>query len=805
MKISLNWLKDYIDLTESPETISKTLTDTGLEVESLESVEQVEGGLTGLVIGEVLTCEKHPDADKLKITTVDIGNGAISPIVCGAPNVAIGQKVIVATVGTTLYPTGHDSFKIKKAKIRGEVSEGMICAEDEIGIGTDHDGIMVLNTDLANGTPAAQYFNLENDIVFEIGLTPNRADAASHIGVSRDLKAALGKPVKWPSVEAFKKDDDKLNIEVIVENTDACPRYSGLTLTNVKVSESPEWLKQKLRSIGLTPINNVVDITNFVLHETGQPLHAFDADKITKNKVLVKTLTEGSAFTTLDEKERKLRSDDLMICDGDEKGMCIAGVFGGMHSGVTSSTKNIFLESAYFSPDYVRKTAQHHQLKTDASFRFERGTDTEITVYALKRVALLIKELAGANISSDIIDHYPVKIEDFKVEVKYKNIHRLIGKLLPEEKIHSILEALDIKIQNKSELGFTAIVPTFRVDVQREADVIEEILRIYGFNNIELTHGMGTDFLADFPATDKDKLQSKTTETLAAIGYFEVLTNSLTKPTYAESDSSIDEKENVVILNKLSEDLGVMRQSMLYSLMEVAAHNINRKQADLKLFEFGKTYKLAEGKYKESNRLSMLISGNIGGEHWSSKPRKVEFFDLSGAVNLLIGKLTNKTLISKVTHSYPFDYALSLEANGKILATLGKVSSTAYRKVGLKQEIFYADIDWNLLLKLTNNNIVFEEVSKFPEVKRDLSLVIDKSITFDQIQTLATTLERKYLTAINVFDVYEGDKIAEGKKAYAMSFTLQDKEKTLTDKVIDKTMSKLMTSFESDLGAIIRK
>jgi phenylalanyl-tRNA synthetase beta chain len=805
MKISLNWLKDYIDLTESPETISKTLTDTGLEVESLESVEQVEGGLTGLVIGEVLTCEKHPDADKLKTTTVDIGNGIISPIVCGAPNVAIGQKVIVATVGTTLYPTGNDSFKIKKAKIRGEVSEGMICAEDEIGVGTSHDGIMVLNTDLENGTPAAQYFNLENDIVFEIGLTPNRADAASHIGVSRDLKAALGKPVKWPSVEAFKKDDDKLNIEVIVENTDACPRYSGLTLTNVKVSESPEWLKQKLRSIGLTPINNVVDITNFVLHETGQPLHAFDADKITKNKVLVKTLTEGSAFTTLDEKERKLRSDDLMICDGDEKGMCIAGVFGGMHSGVTSSTKNIFLESAYFSPDYVRKTAQHHQLKTDASFRFERGTDPEITVYALKRVALLIKELAGANISSDIVDHYPVKIEDFKVEVKYKNIHRLIGKLLPEEKIHSILEALDIKIRNKSELGFTAIVPTFRVDVQREADVIEEILRIYGFNNIELTHGMGTDFLADFPATDKDKLQSKTTETLAAIGYFEVLTNSLTKPTYAESDSSIDEKENVVILNKLSEDLGVMRQSMLYSLMEVAAHNINRKQADLKLFEFGKTYKLVEGKYKESNRLSMLISGNIGGEHWSSKPRKVEFFDLSGAVNLLIGKLTNKTLTSKVTNSYPFDYALSLETNGKILATLGKVSSAAYRKLGLKQEIFYADIDWNLLLKLTNNNIVFEEVSKFPEVKRDLSLVIDKSITFDQIQTLATTLERKYLTAINVFDVYEGDKIAEGKKAYAMSFTLQDKEKTLTDKVIDKTMSKLMTSFESDLGAIIRK
>ncbi len=805
MKISLNWLKDYIDLSESPETISKTLTDTGLEVEGLEVVEQVEDGLNGLVIGEVLTCEKHPDADKLKITTVDIGNGVISPIVCGAPNVAVGQKVIVATVGATLYPKGHDSFKIKKAKIRGEVSEGMICAEDEIGLGSSHDGIMILTTKLPNGTPAASHFNLENDIVFEIGLTPNRADAASHIGVARDLRAALSKPVKWPSIDNFKNDNDNLSIEVIVENTVACPRYSGVTLTNVSVGESPDWLKHRLNAIGLTPINNVVDITNYVLHETGQPLHAFDADKITGNKVLVKTLKEGTTFTTLDEKERKLRADDLMICDGKEKGMCIAGVFGGINSGVTSNTKNIFLESAYFSPDYVRKTAQHHQLKTDASFRFERGTDPEITIYALKRAALLIKELAGAQISSRIIDLYPTHIENFNVLVKYKNIDRLIGKSLPKDKIHSILESLDIAIQDKTEVGFTAIVPTYRVDVLREADVIEEILRIYGFNNIDLSENMGTDYLAEFPVIDKDKLQVKVTDTLASKGYYEVITNSLTKPTYSESDSSIDEKNNVVILNKLSEDLGVMRQSMLYSLMEVAAHNINRKQTDLKLFEFGKTYSHSGEKYKESPRLSILISGNIKGEHWSSKTRKVEFYDLSGAVKLVIGKLTRMELSSKVIQADPYDYALSLEANGKVIATIGKVSATVCRKIGLKQEIFYADIDWNLLLKLTNNNIVFEEVSKFPEVKRDLSLVIDKGITFDQIQTLANSLERKYLKAINVFDVYEGEKIDAGKKAYAMSFTLQDKEKTLTDKVIDKTMSKLMTSFENDLGAIIRK
>ncbi|MEQ8924278.1 MAG: phenylalanine--tRNA ligase subunit beta, partial [Fulvivirga sp.] len=507
MKISYNWLKEYIELNDSPEKIGKVLTDTGLEVESIEAFETVKGGLEGIVIGEVLTCEKHPNADKLKVTTVDIGHGQVSPIVCGAPNVAAGQKVIVATVNTTLYPTESEPFKIKKAKIRGEVSEGMICAEDEIGLGTSHAGIMILDTDLPNGTPASKYFNLENDYVFEIGLTPNRADATSHIGTARDLKAALSKEIKWPSVDAFKKDNDDLQIEVEVKNSEACPRYSGVTITNVKVADSPDWLKNKLKAIGLAPINNVVDITNYVLHEVGQPLHAFDAAHVKGNKVIVDTAEEGDKFTTLDDKERTLKSNDLMICDGNRAGMCIAGVFGGINSGVTESTNAVFLESAYFSPDYVRKTAQQHQLKTDASFRFERGTDPNITVYALKRAALLIKELAGGKISSDIIDIYPSPVKDFEVSVKYKNIKRLIGQEIAKDRIHSILESLDIKTEAKTEEGFTAIVPAYRVDVQREADVIEEILRVYGFNNIEISSSNGTDFLAEFPKTDRNKLQ----------------------------------------------------------------------------------------------------------------------------------------------------------------------------------------------------------------------------------------------------------------------------------------------------------
>lgn len=805
MKISLNWLKDYIQLDQDVETISKTLTDTGLEVEGLEEFGKLPGGLEGLVIGEVLTCEKHPNADKLKITTVDIGGDTPSPIVCGAPNVAAGQKVVVATVGTTLYPKGHDSFKIKKAKIRGEVSEGMICAEDEIGLGSDHDGIMVLDTNLPNGTPAIEHFDLDEDYIFEIGLTPNRADATSHIGTARDLKAVFKQEVKWPGVDDFKVDNEDLKIEIDIQNTDACPRYSGLTITNAQVGPSPEWLQNKLKSIGLAPINNVVDATNFVLHEMGQPMHAFDADQIKGNKVIVKTLPKGTTFTTLDEKERKLTANDLMICNGEEEGMCIAGVFGGIKSGVTEKTKNIFLESAYFSADYIRKTAQHHQLKTDASFRYERGTDPYITVYALKRAALLIKELTNGTISSNIVDVYPKEIEPLTVLVKYKNIARLIGKSLDKKLIHEILNNLDIEVKEIDESSFNAIIPPYRVDVTREADVVEEILRIYGFNNVELPEFVKSDFLANFPEVDPDGVQKTISELLVSNGFYETITNSLTKPEYAAQAENLDEKNSVVILNKLSEDLGVMRQSILYNALETAVYNINRKQSDLKLFEFGKTYKLVDGKYRENKRMSILMTGKKLSENWIEQSKEIAFHDLSAIVNLILGKLTKADISNEAIHEYPFDYALVSKINNNEVARFGKIKNSILKKFELRQDIFYADLNWDLLLKQTNNNIVFEEVSKFPEVRRDLSLVIDKSVPFEEIKKLAWNQERHLIKNINVFDVYEGDKIEQNQKAYALSFILQDKQKTLTDKIIDKTMNKLMATFENKLGAVIRK
>lgn len=806
MKISLNWIKDYISLSGTKEEIAETLTNTGLEVEGLEVKEPVPGGLEGLVIGEVLTCEKHPNADKLKITTVDVGNGTPSPIVCGAPNVKTGQKVIVATVGATLHPSGHDRpFKIKKAKIRGEVSEGMICAEDEIGVGTDHSGIMVLATGLPNGTPAIEYFDFEEDTIIEIGLTPNRADAASHIGVARDLKAAYKTPLNWPSVDNFKVDNHDLPITVEVENTEACPRYSGLSITNASVKESPDWLKNRLLSIGLNPINNVVDATNFILHELGQPMHAFDADTIDGNKVIVKTLPEGTPFTTLDEKERKLHDNDLMICNSNGEGMCMAGVFGGIGSGVTEKTKNIFLESAYFSPGYIRKTAQGHQLKTDASFRYERGTDPEITVYALKRAAMLIKELTGGLISSDIVDTYPKPIAPFEIEVKYKNIDRLIGKQIERERIFEVLELLDIEVIQKNEGTFKVFVPAYRVDVQREADIIEEILRIYGFNNIELPENINSGFLASFPKNDPDKTQKAITDLLVANGYYETITNSLTKPWYAEKADDLDEKENVVVLNKLSEDLGVLRQSLLYNMLEVVQYNINRRQTDLKLFEFGKNYFHKRGQYVENKKLGIMLTGNITRESWQDTSRKVVFHDLSAVFGLITDKLLSSEPETTIVHDYPFDYALQYIIDGKPLARLGKLQGKILKDLDIKQDIFYADIDWDLLLSKTTHNIVFEPVSKFPEVRRDLSLVIDKKVSFEDIKKLALKTEHKLIQRINVFDFYEGKNIDENKKAYALSFILQNKQKTLTDKIIDKTMNRLMSVFESDLGAIIRK
>jgi len=804
MKISYKWLKGLLDINENPEEIGNLLTATGLEVEGIEEVETIKGGLRGVVIGQVLTCEKHPDADKLSLTTVDVGAEVPLSIVCGAPNVAAGQKVVVATVGTTLHPVGSDQpLVMKKAKIRGAVSEGMICAEDELGLGTSHAGILVLDTDLPNGTPAADYFGIESDYVFEIGLTPNRADSASHYGVARDLKAVLGREIKLPSVEAFTIESKDWPIEVVVENPDAAPRYCGLTVSGLKVGESPEWLRQRLEAIGIRPINNVVDVTNYVCHELGQPLHAFDAAAIKGNQVVVKTLAAGTQFITLDDQVRTLSDEDLMICNA-EAPMCIAGVFGGKKSGVTSETEAIFLESAYFDPAWIRRTAQRFSLKTDASFRFERGTDPNMPLYALKRAALLLKEIAGGQVSSDVVDLYPQPVEDFKVQVKYRNIDRLIGKELGQDLIKSILENLDIRVEEQSEVGFRAVVPPYRVDVQREADVIEEILRIYGFGKVELSSALGADFLSDFPLNDPEKLRLRCAETLAANGFYEIINNSLTKPGGQALLADELLGEPVSVLNHLSEDLSVMRQTMLFTGLETLAYNVNRRQSNLKLFEFGKTYHKHNGKYVEKEHLCVFMTGDVQAESWLEKSKPVQFHDLAAQVNRIltvmrVGTVETATLSSKV-----FQSGVELNLNKKNLVSMGLVQPTLAKSVGLKAPVWFADFDWDYIMKQYSAGVQFQEVSKFPEVRRDLSLVLDKAVSFDALRQVAYRTERQLLQEVNVFDVYEGESLA-GKKAYALSFILQDPKQTLTDKVIDKTMQRLMTSFEKEFGALIRK
>jgi phenylalanyl-tRNA synthetase beta chain len=804
MKISIDWLKKYITIEDSTEELAHKLTNTGLEVEGIEKFEEIEGGLEGLVIGKVVSCEKHPNADKLKITTVDTGDDEIIPVICGAPNVAEGQKVVVAKVGKTLFPTGGGNFEIKKTKIRGEVSEGMICAEDEIGLGTRHDGILVLDTDLPLGSPVKEYFEVKSYDILEIGLTPNRADATSHIGVARDIKAFSGNEVTLPDVSDFKTDNQNLPIEVIVEKKEACPRYSGVTIKDVTIKESPKWLQKRLLSIGLAPINNVVDVTNFVLHEFGQPLHAFDADKIKGGKVVVKTLPEGTKFVTLDEEERSLKADDLMICD-ETDGMCIAGVFGGIGSGVTDSTTNIFLESAYFSPDYIRKTALVHDLKTDASFRFERGTDPNITVHALKRAAMLIKEVAGGTISSDIIDVYPVKITDFEVKMKYININRLIGKVLDKETIFNILKSLDIKVDGKNESGFTAWIPPYRVDVQREADVIEEILRIYGYDNVEIPDQLNSDYLADFPEKDIYKIQEKLSDLLASNGFNEIMTNSLSNPVFSEKIEGFNPQKDVEILNKLSPELGVLRQSVLFTGLEVLAYNINHRQKDLKLFEFGKGYiKHPEG-YDEYNELVVYLTGNIESESWIQESREVEFHDIYDIVQKVFSKFNILDTEMDFGSDPVITEGIVFKHNNKVLAHLGYLDKAITKLADIKQKVIVAKIDWDLFLELSNMDITFEPVSKFPEVRRDLSLVIDKNVTFKNILQIVNKNESKLVRNVNVFDYYVGEKLASDKKAYAMSFILQDKGKTLTDKMIDKTMQRLMLAFENELGAVIRK
>jgi phenylalanyl-tRNA synthetase beta chain len=803
MTISFHWLKEYIDIPETPEEISAILTSTGLEVEYLEEFASVKGGLKGLVIGEVLTCAKHPNADKLSVTTVDVGGAQPLPIVCGAPNVKAGQKVVVAVPGTTIHPTKGEPFTITSTKIRGEQSEGMICAEDEISLGDDHGGIIVLETSLPNGTPASAYYNIQTDTIIEIGLTPNRADAASHLGVARDLKAALKRDVRWPSVETFKPDNNNLPVALQVENPEACPRYSGVTLTGVTVAESPAWLKNRLHAIGVTPINNIVDITNYVLHETGQPLHAFDADAVKGNTVIVKTLQEGSTFITLDGKARKLNAHDLMICNAEE-GMCIAGIFGGINSGITEKTTKVFLESACFSPDYIRKTSMHHGLKTDASFRFERGTDPNITVYALKRAALLIKEIAGGEISSNIVDIYPTPVENRTIEIKDKNVNRLIGKVIPRDEVTTILKRLDIDVINSQDDRYTVSVPPYRVDVVQEADIIEEVLRIYGFNNIELKEYAASDYIAGFPEKDIDKFKNTLGQMLVSNGFFEIWTNSLTNEAYQQKHNLTFDGEPVHILNKLSEEQGILRQTMLFTGLEVCAYNINRKQKDLKLYEFGKIYYKENSRYREEERLALYISGNLEAENWQRKTSSVTFYDLAQFVFQLAQK-TAVNLKQEVITDPLLDYGVQLTHKKMIVGKMGKVKASLQKDFGIKQEVFYAELDTHLLFRESNPKLVSTEVPKYPHVRRDLSLVLDRSVNFEDVQKLVNNTGKRLIKEIITFDVYEGDKIPEGKKAYALGFTLLDETKTLTDEEIDTTMNNLMVAFEQKLGAVIRK
>jgi phenylalanyl-tRNA synthetase beta chain len=815
MNISYNWLKQYIAIDLPAEEVDKILTSIGLEVENIETFETIKGGLEGFVIGEVKTCARHPNADKLSVTTVDVGGPQLLPIVCGAPNVAAGQKVIVATVGTTIYK-GDDHFKIQKAKIRGEVSEGMICAEDEIGTGASHDGILVLDPSVKTGTLAKDYFNVMSDKIFVIGLTPNRIDAASHYGVARELAAYLQQHqpavLQKPSIEPFKIDNNNRITEVIIENEEACPRYSGLTITNVTIKPSPEWLQNRLKSIGLHPINNVVDVTNFILHELGQPLHAFDADKITGGKVVIKTMPEGTKFRTLDSVERTLSGNDLMICNASE-GMCIAGVFGGIESGVSDKTTNIFLESAYFNPVYIRKTSKRHQLNTDASFRFERGTDPNITVYALKRAALLIKEVAGGTISSPVMDVYPGPVSDYTVDLSYEYVDNLIGKHIDRDVIQKILTSLEIKIEHKTPTGLILAVPPYRVDVQRPADVVEEILRIYGYNNVEFSETIqGT--LSYIEKPDKEKVVNTISDFLSSNGFNEMFTNSLTKSSLYDGLETHPSGKLVYMLNPLSQDLNCMRQTLLFGGLEAIEHNTNRKNPDVKLYEFGNTYKKEPQQkdqvlpgYTEELHLSLFISGHKFSGNWTTKDEPSTFFYLKAyAENVLkrVGIKTEKCQISEVSNDI-YTESLLYKLDNQTIGTMGIVNKKLLQMFDIKAPVYYANFNWTVVMKMIRpDNVTFEELPRFPEVRRDLSMILDKEIKFEQIKAIASKSERKLLKQISLFDVYEGDKIAQGKKSYAVSFILQDMEKTLADQQIEGIMSKITQSLEKELGVQIR-
>ncbi|MFT5847742.1 phenylalanine--tRNA ligase subunit beta [Psychroserpens sp.] len=809
MKISYNWLKQFLKTDWSAEKTGELLTDLGLEIEGIESYQSIKGGLKGIVVGEVLTCIQHPNADRLKITTVNIGAEVALQIVCGAPNVAAGQKVPIATIGTTLYTETGEAWTIKKGKIRGEESHGMICAEDELGLGKSHNGIMVLDNKLQVGALAATIFDIENDDVFEIGLTPNRADAMSHYGVARDLKAGIlqkddiNTEMITPSVSSFHVDSRTLKIITDVEDYNLAPRYCGISITGIKVAESPAWIQNRLKAIGLTPKNNIVDVTNYVLHELGQPLHAFDAAKISGNKVIVKTLPEGTKFTTLDGVERELSADDLMICDS-EKPMCIAGVFGGAYSAVSEITNSIFLESAYFNPISIRKTAKRHALNTDASFRFERGIDPNITDYALKRAALLIVEIAGGEISSDLIDSYPKKIEDFQVRLSFENAAKLIGQEIPKETIKRILSSLDIKVNNVTETGLGLTVPAYRNDVQREADVIEEILRVYGYNNIATTEKLNAS-ISNTSKFEDYKLQNVAGNQLTSQGFFEILSNSLTSPKYISLSDQLKEEHNVEMLNPLSNDLSVMRQSLLFSGLEAVSYNINRKRDDLKLYEFGKTYhSYTEGR-EEYKHLSVFLTGSKANLRWNAPTQKSDFFYLKGIVNSTLERLgLSRHKVSPVKNDV-FSEGVSLSIGKKKLVDFGIINKTILKHFGISQEVLYADFNWDNVVDMAKHNTVtFKDIPKYPEVRRDFALLLDNDVTFEAIDKIAKQTENKLLKDVDLFDVYAGKNLPKGKKSYAVSFIIQDEHKTLTDKQIDKIMNKLQANFEKQLGAQLR-
>lgn len=808
MKISYNWLKQFLKIDWDSNRTAELLTDLGLEVEGISPFESVKGGLRGIVVGEVLTCVKHPNADKLKLTTVNIGLEAPLQIVCGAPNVEAGQKVPVATIGTTLYTTEGEAWVIKKGKIRGEESHGMICAEDELGLGESHDGIMVLPDSLKVGTPCSEVFEVEVDEVFEIGLTPNRADAMSHFGVARDLKAGFKqkdilKELITPPVTNFNIVNRSLKIDVEVIKSELAPRYCGITISNLIVQPSPDWLKNRLRSIGITPKNNVVDATNYVLHELGQPLHAFDAAKIKGNKIVVKTLPKGTKFTTLDGVQRTLNDDDLMICDT-EKPLCIAGVLGGQNSGVTESTSSIFLESAFFNPVSVRKTAKRHNINTDASFRFERGIDIDNVEYCLKRAALLIHEIAGGDITSDIVDIYPKKKDDYHVFLTFDKINKLIGQEIPKDTIKSILASLDIKVKNVTESGLGLSIPFYRVDVQREVDVIEEILRVFGYNNVEFKEKLNAS-IAPTSKFEDYKVQNIIGNFLASKGFIEILANSLTSPAYNKLSEDIREEQTISMLNPLSTDLSVMRQSMLFSGLEAIAHNSNRQMHNLKIFEFGKTYHQYQTQREEKKHLSILVTGNRLEDTWTTPPKKADFFYLKAIVENLLNRLGLTHLISQPASSDILSEGISLLLANKAMVSIGVVKKSILKEFDIKEEVLYADFDWDHILEaIVNSKIIYKEIPKYPEVTRDYALLVDEQVSFKQIYDIALQTERKFLTNVNLFDVYNGENLPEGKKSYAVSYTLQDENGTLTDKQIDKIMNKLLQRYESELGAELR-